>query len=207
LARFPWLWVVSPEEETAEEILCDVAKAKEGQIYFWDFARGWNDSGVAKGNPMQALERITKALALEHATVFVMKDTGTLIAPGTHGQIASNQLAIVREIKNLAWQIARDRRCLVILSDQLRMPQELREETTVVDISLPGIEEISNSIDRLAGKKIKLAEEEREQLVKACQGLTRCRTSRILAKCLARCGKIDGSALAAIIEIVNSNGV
>jgi hypothetical protein len=136
LARFPWLWAVSPEEETAEEILCDVAKAKEGQIYFWDFARGWNDSGVAKGNPMQALERITKAPALEHATVFVMKDIGTLIAPGTNGQIASNQLAIVREIKNLAWQIVRDRRCLVILSDQLRMPQELREETTVVDIYL-----------------------------------------------------------------------
>ena len=99
----------------------------------------------------------------------------------------------------MAWQIARDRRCLVILSDQLRLPMELREETTIVGFSLPDME-ISDLLDRLVGKKIKLATEEREQLVKACQGLTRCRISRVLAKCLARCGKIDGSALAAVIE-------
>jgi len=198
-ARFPLLWVVSPEEETAEEMLCDAALAKKGQIYFWDFARGWNDSGAGKGNPMQGLERIIKAPS-ETAAVFVMKDLATLIAPGANGQIASNQLAIVREIKNLAWQISRDRRTLVILSDQLRLPMELRQETTVVDFSLPDIEEISKLVNRLVGKKIKLAEEEHEQLVKACQGLTRCRISRVLAKCLARSGKIDGSALAAVIE-------
>jgi hypothetical protein len=172
LAQFPLLWVVSPEEEPAEEILCDVVKGKEGQIYFWDFARGWTDSGTAKGNSMQALERISKAPAMEQITVFVMKDLATLIAPGANGQIVSNQLAIVRELKNLAWQIARDRRCLVILWAQLRLPQELREETTVVDISLPSIEEISKSIDRLVGKNIKLNPEQRQQLVKACHGLT-----------------------------------
>ncbi|MEG4166511.1 MULTISPECIES: AAA family ATPase [unclassified Microcoleus] len=199
MARFPLLWVVSPEEETAEEILCDIAKAKEGQIYFWDFARGWTDSGTSKGNPMQALERISKAPAMEQVTLFVMKDIATLIAPGANGQIASNQLAIVRELKNLAVSIARDRRCLVILSDQLRLPQELREEITVVDVSLPGIEEISKLIDRLVGKNIKLNPEQRQQLTKACQGLTRCRISRVLAKCLVL-GKVDIRSLAAVIE-------
>ncbi|MEG5063039.1 AAA family ATPase [Microcoleus sp. B3-A4] len=199
MARFPLLWVVSPEEETAEEILCAIAKAKEGQIYFWDFARGWTDSGTSKGNPMQALERISKAPTMEQVTVFVMKDIATLIAPGANGQIASNQLAIVRELKNLAKQIARDRRCLVILSDQLRIPQELREEITVVDISLPTIDEISKLIDRLVGKEIKLNAEQRQQLTKACQGLTRCRISRVLAKCLVL-GKVDIRALAAVIE-------
>ncbi|MEG3935731.1 MULTISPECIES: AAA family ATPase [unclassified Microcoleus] len=199
MARFPLLWVVSPEEETAEEILCDIAKAKEGQIYFWDFARGWTDNGTAKGNPMQALERISKAPAMEQVTLFVMKDIATLIAPGANGQIAVNQLAIVRELKNLAVTIARDRRCLVILSDQLRMPQELREEITVVDVSLPGIEEISKLIDRLVGKNIKLNPEQRQQLTKACQGLTRCRISRVLAKRLVL-GKVDVHALAAVIK-------
>jgi len=203
LARFPLLWVVSPEEEPAEEILCEVIKGIEGQIYFWDFARGWNDSGVGKGNPMQALERISKAPAMEQVTVFVMKDLGTLIAPGANGQIAINQLAIVRELKNLAWQIARDRRCLVILSDQLRIPQELSQETTVVDISLPGIEEISNLLTRLvAAADLKLNAEQRQQFIKACQGLTRCRISRVLAKCLVRGkrAKVDSAALPMIIE-------
>lgn len=200
MARFPLLWVVSPEEEPAEEILCEVVKAVEGQIFFWDFARGWTDNSTAKGNPMQALERISKAPAMEQVTVFVMKDLGTLIAPGANGQIAMNQLAIVRELKNLAFQIARDRRCLVILSDQLRIPQELSQETTVVDISLPGIEEISHLLTRLVPPtELKLNAEQRQQLTKACQGLTRCRISRVLAKCLVL-GKVDIRALAAVIE-------
>ncbi|MEG4458470.1 hypothetical protein [Microcoleus sp. N9_A1] len=200
MARFPLLWVVSPEEETAEEILCDIAKAKEGQIYFWDFARGWTDNGTAKGNPMQALERISKAPAMEQVTLFVMKDIATLIAPGANGQIAVNQLAIVRELKNLAVAIARDRRCLVILSDQLRIPQELREEITVVDVSLPDIEEISKLLTRLVPPPdFKLNAEQRQQLIKACQGLTRCRIARVLAKCLVL-GKVDIRALAAVIE-------
>jgi hypothetical protein len=200
LARFPLIWVVSPEEEPAEEILCNVVKVEKGQIYFWDFARGWTDNGTAKGNPMQALERISKAPAMEQVTVFVMKDLGTLIAPGANGQIAVNQLAIVRELKNLAKEIARDRRCLVILSDQLKIPQELRQETTVIDIPLPSIEEISTLIDRLVKNNIKLNLEERQQFMKACQGLTRNRIARVLAKCLVRPGKIDSRALPAIIE-------
>lgn len=184
-ARFPLLWVVSPEEETAEETLCAAAQAKKAQIYFWDYARGWSDSSAAKGNPMQALERVIKAPP-ETAAIFVMKDIATLIAPFANGQIASNQLPIVREIKNLARDIARDalrarklRRTLVILSDQLRLPVELREETTVVDFSLPSIEEISELVDRLVpAEKIRLVDDEREQLIKACQGLSRCRIAR-----------------------------
>ena len=203
-ARFPLLWVVSPEEETAEETLCAAAIAKKAQIYFWDFARGWSDSGAAKGNPMQALERVIKAPP-ETAAIFVMKDIATLIAPGTtvsgRQQIAAGQLPIVREIKNLAREIARDRRTLVILSDQLRLPIELREETTVVDFSLPSIEEIRRQVDRLVPvEKIRLVDDEREQLIKACQGLTRCRIARVLSKCLAESIFITKTAINSVIE-------
>lgn len=199
-ARFPLLWIVSPEEETAEEALCEVAIARKAQIYFWDFARGFSDSGSAKGNPMQALDRVVKALP-ETASIFVMKDLATLIMPGVNGQITPGQLPIVREIKNLAREMARDRRTLIILSDNLRVPRELREETTIIDFLFPTIEEISELVYRLVpGEKILLTVEEKEQLTKACQGLTRCRIARVLSKCLARSGKIDKNAIESIIE-------
>ena len=199
-ARFPLLWVVSPEEETAEETLCAAAIAKKAQIYFWDFARGWSDKeGADKGNPMAALARVSKA-SENVGSIFVLKDVATLIAPGANGQIAAGQLPIVREIKNLAREMARDRRCLVLMSEQLRLPIELREETTVVDFSLPSIEEIDELVNLLVDKRLNLPESSREQLLKACQGLTRCRIARVLAKCLARGAKVDESAIALIIE-------
>ncbi|WP_293134885.1 AAA family ATPase [Microcoleus sp. bin38.metabat.b11b12b14.051] len=199
-ARYPLLYVVSAEEEVAEEALLDVAQSRKSQIYFWDFARGWSDKeGADKGNPMAALARVGKASG-DVGSLFVLKDVATLIAPGVNGQIAAGQLPIVREIKNLAREMARDRRCLVLISEQLRLPIELREETTVVDFSLPSIEEISEQVNLLVGKKLKLTDSEKEQLLKACQGLTRCRIARVLAKCLARSGKVDESAIAFIIE-------
>jgi SpoVK/Ycf46/Vps4 family AAA+-type ATPase len=96
--------------------------------------------------------------------------------------------------------MSRDRRCLVILSDQLRLPTELREETTIVDFDLPSIEEISLLVNNLVGTKLKVSPDEREQLLKALTGLTRCRIARVLAKCLARSGKVDESAIGVVIE-------
>jgi ATP-dependent 26S proteasome regulatory subunit len=199
-ARFPLIYMVAPEEEIVEEELLSVAQSRSSQIYFYDFARGWSDkAGADKGNIMAALSRVAKAPS-DVPSLFVMKDLGTLIAPGTNNQISQSQLPIVREVKNLAREMSRDRRTLVILSEQLRLPLELREETTVVDISLPSISEISELVDRLVGKKLKVSGDDREQLLKACQGLTRCRISRVLAISLAKSGKVDESAIKNIIE-------
>ncbi|MBD2499842.1 AAA family ATPase [Anabaena azotica FACHB-119] len=198
-ARFPLIYIVSPEEEIAEKELIAIAESRKGQIFFWDYARGWYDNNQDKSNPMSALARVAKAGGT-HSVLFVMKDICTLIAPGSNGQIIPAQLALVREIKNLARDMARDRRTLVLLSDQLRLPLELREETTIIDFSLPTATEISILINDLVGKKTSLAEPEREQLIKACQGLSRCRISRVLAKCLAKYGKVDENAIAAVID-------
>lgn len=199
-ARFPLIYVVTPEEEIAEKELIAIAQSRKGQIYFWDYARGWSDnSGQDKGNPMNALARVAKAPA-NQSVLFVMKDICTLIAPGNNGQITPAQLPLVREIKNLARDMTRDRRTLVLLGDQLRLPLELREETTIVDFSLPTATEISILINDLVGKKTAITEPDREQLIKACQGLSRCRISRVLAKCLAKSGKVDESAIAAVIQ-------
>jgi len=199
-ARFPLLYVVAPEEAIAEEELIEVAQTRKAQVFFWDFSRGWSDQdGADKGNPMNALARIKKATPNQSA-IFVLKDMATLIAPGTNGQIQAAQLPIVREIKNLAREMSRDRRCLVLLSDQLRLPIELREETTVIDFDLPSLDEIQEQVEQLVGNKLKLTGEDAQRLFKACQGLSRCRIARVLAKCLATSGKIDGKAIAAVID-------
>ena len=63
--------------------------------------------------------------------------------------ITPAQLPLVREIKNLARDISRDRRTLVLLTDQLRLPAELREESTVIDFALPDADEIYDLISKL----------------------------------------------------------
>lgn len=198
-ARVPLIYVVTPEEEIAEQELIVLCQSRKSQIYFWDYARGWNEDGQGKGNPMFALDRVRKAHS-NQSTIFVLKDVATLIAPGANGQITPAQLPLIREIKNLARDISRDKRTLVLLTHELRLPVELREESTVIDFALPDTDEIYDLISKLVGSKVKLDSCGYEQLVKGCQGLSRCRISRVLAKCLAKLGKINESAIAAVIE-------
>ncbi len=92
-ARYPLLYLVSPEEETAEEELVAIAQSRKSQIYFWDLVRGWSDLGTDKGNVMNALTRISRATG-DQAAMFLMKDLATLIAPSNNG-ITPSQLPIV----------------------------------------------------------------------------------------------------------------
>jgi AAA+ superfamily predicted ATPase len=198
-ARFPLIYIVSSEEEIAEQELIVLCQSRKSQIYFWDYTRGWSEDGQGKGNPMDALGRVAKSSA-NQSTIFVLKDVASLIAPTANGQITPAQLPLIREIKNLARDISRDKRTLVLLTHELRLPVELREESTVIDFALPDTDEIYDLISKLVGSKIKLDDSGYEQLVKACQGLSRCRISRVLAKCLAKSGKINESAITAVIE-------
>ncbi|MCT7965139.1 AAA family ATPase [Laspinema sp. D1] len=196
-ARYSLVYAVTKDEEMGEEVLIE-ATEKKRQIYFWDFSRGWLDSGKDKGNPMQALNRIASAPP-EQATLFVMKDLANVIAP-INGRITPPQISIVREIKNLAREMSRDRRCLILLSHDVVLPKELEEEALILDFSLPSLSEIHQIIDTLVGKKIKLSPDDRERLGKACQGLTRIRIQRILAKSLVKHHSITSSAIDEVID-------
>ncbi|MCT7958840.1 AAA family ATPase [Laspinema palackyanum] len=196
-ARYSLIYAVAKDEEIAEETLIE-ATEKKRQIYFWDFSRGWSDSGKDKGNPMQALNRVASAPP-EQATLFVMKDLANVIAP-LNGKLTMAQIPIVREIKNLAREMSRDRRCLILLNHDVLLPKELEEEALIIDFSLPILNEIHQIIDTLVGKKIKLSPEDRERLGKACQGLTRIRIQRVLAKSLVKHHSITPAVIDEVID-------
>ena len=97
---------------------------------------------------MAALARVAKA-SKEQAAIFVLKDIANLIAPLGNGQISSNQLPLVRELKNLAQELVSDRRCAVLVGCRASVPLELREELTVINFSLPSVGEIGELVNSL----------------------------------------------------------
>ena len=95
-------------------------------------------------------------------------------------------IPIIREIKNLTRELKRSRKTLILTSYSLDVPPEFIEETTTIDFPLPDANEIDYLISQLVvPDKLKLSPLGREQLVKACQGLSRARIQRVLAISLA----------------------
>lgn len=196
-ARYPLLYIVAAEEEPVEEVLHQVAaQQNQRKLLFWDIVRGWDDNGSAKGSVMAALERIAKATGQE-ATIFVLRD----LHPVLRIPYTDKNAPIVRELRNLTRTLKRNRQTLILTSHTLELPSELREETTVIDFPLPDVKEINYLISQLVvPEKLKVSGLAKEQLIKACQGLSRSRIGRVLAKALAAKQQVDDTDIVGVLE-------
>ncbi|GAB4214604.1 MAG: AAA family ATPase [Synechococcales cyanobacterium] len=182
-ARYPMIYVVTPEEEPAEAILEAVTRRSDPprRILYWDVVRGWTDNGADKGSIMGALGRIGRANA-EEETLFILRDMHAILRNSS----AEKNAPVLRELKNLGRELKRSRHVVIILSHTLELPSDLRELVTVVDVPLPDSQEIQRVIQLdVDPEKRQLTPLAQEQLVKACQGLSRERIRRLLAKALA----------------------
>ncbi|XGV95216.1 MAG: AAA family ATPase [Leptolyngbya sp. BL-A-14] len=197
-ARYPLLYIVAIEEEPVENVLRQVAAKAQPprKVLLWDVVRGWDDNGAAKGSAMAALDRIAKAPADEE-TIFVLRDLHPLLQNATSDRNAP----VVREIKNLAKDLKRTRKALVLVSQTLTLPTELTEEATVIDFPLPNAQEIDHYISQLVvPEKLKVTGLAREQLIKACQGLSWTRIQRVLAKALAAKQQVTEADIGGVLE-------
>ena len=196
--RYPLLYIVAVEEEPVEDVLVEVQlmSQPERKMLLWDIVRGWNDNGADKGSVMGALNRIAKTAAQE-STIFVLRD----LHPIFKNPYSDRNAPVVREFKNLTRELKRSRKTLVLTSHTLQLPAELSEEVTVIDFPLPNVQEIDYLISHVVvPEKLKVTGLAREQLVKACQGLSRARIQRVLALALAAKQQVDESDIDGVLE-------
>jgi len=197
-ARYPILYIVSVEEEPIEQILQQVTEfgKTRRKLLMWDIVRGWDDNNTAKGSVMAALGRISSCNPGE-AYCFVLKD----LHPVLKSPASDRNAPVVRELRNIARELKRTASTLILTSHTLVIPSELSEDITVVDLPLPGSEEIDQVIQStVVPTKLKLTPLAQEQLVKACQGLSRTRIQRLLARALAAQEQIDDSVIDSVLQ-------
>jgi ATP-dependent 26S proteasome regulatory subunit len=198
-ARYPLLYVVGAEEEPIEAVIAEVALqvTPPRRVLFWDIVRGWEDNGSGKGSVMAALDRIGKT-AVEEYTVFVLRD----LHPILKYPYSNTSAPVIRELRNLTRELKRSKKTIILTSHALELPEELREEITVIDFPLPNVQEINYLISHVVEKpeQLQVGGLAKEQLVKACQGLSRARINRVLAKALAAKQQINDSDIDGVLE-------
>jgi SpoVK/Ycf46/Vps4 family AAA+-type ATPase len=189
-ARYPLLYVLTTEEERAEQA---IAQAVRRPVYTWDFVEGYQsegiDAGTARNNPLAALEFVERGRPDQQA-VFVLRDFHRFL----------EDISVGRKLRNLARRLRSQPKTVVVLAPRLVIPTDLAEEITVLEFALPTAKEIDEEIGRLVADPARLRGPAREELVKACQGLTLNRIRQVLAKALARGGQIDTTDIELILE-------
>lgn len=200
-ARYPLLYLVTVEEDAALQELETLAYrlTPQRQVVTWDWARGWDDEekSTAKSAILGALGRIRGQSDIQ-PMLFVLKDLHFVLQyPQNH-----NNAAVIRELKTLATELRYTEHTLILISHTLVVPPELSEAITVIDYPLPDGEAIAHLLhNSLAPGQLQLTKLAEEQLIKACQGLSRNRIKQALARTLATYGEVNSSAIAEIVDV------
>lgn len=191
-ARYPMLYIQTYEEE---RILQDIIQISleikpPRNIEIWDIINGFDKGTNTKGNPLAALDYIAKS-PKESICIYILKDFHRFL----------NDIQVSRAVRNLATQLKRERKTVIITSPILQIPVELQEDITVLDYNLPDYQQIDENIKKLTSSvKLDLSPGNRETLIKACQGLTLNRIREILSKAIAQYSRISEEVIDLVLE-------
>ncbi len=205
-AKYPIIYIVSWEERRIEDMLREVAISRRKKLYGWTLTNGIAPLDVvqdqpidpATRDPLNALDFMAQS---QEAAIFVLKDFHPYLDDSRGGP---DHPVIIRRLRDITNQLKESRKTLIILSPLLRFPADLEKDITVLDYSLPTLDELELSLDRvirsareIAGVQLKMSADEREKVLNAARGLTCIEAENVFAKSLVMDRKLDLSIIIA----------
>jgi AAA+ superfamily predicted ATPase len=194
-ARYPLIYIPTPEEERVESAIAQSAKRLgDRAVYIWDFVDGYqgnpNDVGFGRRNPLQALEFVEK-VAESAAAIFILRDFHRFL----------EDISVSRKLRNLSRRLKSQPKNIVIVTPQVAVPADLTEVLTVLEFPLPEASEIKAEVGRLlAATGQSLGDKVLDELVRSCQGLSLERIRRVLTRAIASHGEIQPEDVELVLE-------
>lgn len=205
-ARYPIIYIVSWEEQRVEDALREIARERGKKIFFWTVTQGMVQNPAHRDNatrdPMAALDAVIDS---REQALFVLKDYHAFMGDVT----------VIRRLRDLTAALKTSYKTLVILAPVLKLPSELEKDIAVVDYGLPDHDDLDVILERVV-QAVKenpqidanLAELERDQVLKAAQGLTANEAENVFAKSLIEKHKFDVDVILSEKEqIIRKSGI
>ncbi len=212
-ARYPLLWVVTPEERRALTEIEALALDQKKRLLFWSATTGVVNPAVpdridtGKRDPLALLGTI---LEDTDGCIWVLRDFHPYLKEPT----------IVRRLREVAFglQSQKTSKTVILLGPVFKIPPELEKEITVLDFNLPTEAQLLVMLERLiedarrGASKVALDRRQRTRLVKACLGLTEVEAQNAIAKAIIQAdGRLDGDAIDAVTaekqQIIRKSGL
>lgn len=208
-ARYPLVWIVTPEEERACKEIEALAQAQKKRLFFWSITVGLTNPAVpdrvdaSKRDPLQLLTTIIED---KESCLWVLRDFHPFLKDQN----------VVRRLREVAFALTTGNKTVILLGPVLKIPPELEKEITVIDFRLPTAEQVELMLDEVIKRrpttKVNLDRRQRTRLVQACLGLTESEASNAVAKAIVQAGgRLDGDAIEAVTaekqQIIRKSGL
>ena len=201
LARFPLLFLETAEERRWEAELATLAEELDRGLVSWTVIDGLQPSLNERHDTRDPEILLQQIAEWPEDHLFLLHDFQPWL----------DDPRIVRRLRDLTEQLARDRKTLLLIGTSYRVPQDLQRDSVVVTLPLPGLEEMRpifhRVLDELAGmtegtggQRLVCSAEEEDRVIKAVLGLTSTQAASAWRRALLGKDALDDDVFALLVS-------
>ena len=208
-AQYPLIYLITPEEERAEQAIDKIAKDNSDykRVFVWTVTRGIVEHGQARQGTQH--NTVSPEAAIEWT--IRQKESGIYIFKDLHAFIEGP--VITRWLRDAIASFKGSDKVIILMSPVQTLPIELEKEVVVLDYPLPNLSELNQVLSaRLAKSRgNRLSTETREKLLKAALGLTKDEAEKVYRKAQVKAGKLTESEVEIVLsekkQLIRRNGI
>jgi hypothetical protein len=206
-AQYPLIYLVTSEEERAEQAIAGIAQAKpQRRVFVWTVTHGIVEYGQPRNitqhntvSPEAAIEWVTRQ---REPGLFVFKDLHHFYSA-----------PVIRWVGDAIASFRGTQKTIILMSPVQEIPIELEKEVAVIDFPMPDMAELNqvltNQLEQYRGRRI--STEAREKLLKAALGLTRDEAEKVYRKAQVTAGRLTEEEVSVVLsekkQLIRRNGI
>jgi SpoVK/Ycf46/Vps4 family AAA+-type ATPase len=206
-AQYPLIYLLTPEEERAEQTINVIAQAERPQrrIFVWTVTQGIVELGQSRSshhNTVSPEIAIQAAMQEKDPAIFIFKDLHPFL----------DNAAVVRLLRDAVLQFKKVSKSIILMSPVQQIPPELEKEIAFLDFPLPEFADLEQVlIEQQPQFSRKMSGEWIEKLVKAALGLTRDEAEKVYQRAKVTRGQLTESEVDIVLsekkQIIRRNGI
>jgi SpoVK/Ycf46/Vps4 family AAA+-type ATPase len=207
-AQYPLIYLVTSEEERAEQTIEALAQMKpQRKVFIWTVTHGIVEYGqprnVTQHNTVSPEAAVEWVIRQRDPAIFVFKDLHPFI----------DSPAVTRWLRDAIASFKDTQRTILLMSPVQTVPVELEKEVIVLDYPLPDMTELnqvlSNQLDLNRSRRV--TTEAREKLLKAALGLTKDEAEKVYRKAQVTTGRLTEAEVDIVLsekkQLIRRNGI
>jgi SpoVK/Ycf46/Vps4 family AAA+-type ATPase len=208
-AQYPLIYLVTSEEERAEQAITKIAQmnTQHRRVYVWTVTHGI----VEYGQPRQATQHNTVSPEAAIEWTVRQREAGIYIFKDLHPFITS--AAVNRWLRDAIASFKGTEKIIVLMSPYQEIPIELEKDVVVVDFPLPDLTELNQVLTQHLekNKTRRITTEVREKLLKAALGLTKDEAEKVYRKAYIKASKLTEEEVDIVLsekkQLIRRNGI
>ncbi|MFH1469505.1 MAG: AAA family ATPase [Pseudomonadota bacterium] len=191
-ARYALLYLLTHEEQRVERRVQEIGLREGLVVWRWRVT-----SGLVGPDGEPVPETTAPARALVH--ILSVPEPALFLLNDFHPWL--DDPLVIRHLRDLEPVLAARAQSLLVVAPLLVLPREIEKDCTVIDVGLPGPEEIGGLLDEAAERHdLAPTHEARELIVRASAGLTATEIRRMLHRIRLAGGRLTPADLPLVVE-------